>query len=262
MIRRPIRSRTAQSILCSCVALSCLLAACHLAGAMSISLSTDDTEMVQPGTIEVQAGGAYSRIDSRNEAYDAMLILLTGFYSERLELGIAIPYLWTRPDGYPDENGFSDVTAGLKLKPIDQAGWWPALALELQLKTTTGDADKGLGTGASDYTALLVADSSFGEILLIANLGYTYVDKRSGFDPSNVLVASAAVELPLSETLLLSAELYSELPTERGYKNYVDTGVCLSYTWAESTWLQFGGSAGLSDEAEDYIVFWGVIRDY
>ncbi len=77
-----------------------------------------------------------------------------------------------------------------------------------------------------------------------------------------MVIASVAFEAPLSERFFISAEIYSELPTKSHYKNYVNTGVAFSYTYSTSTWFQVGGTKGLSDVAEDYTLFGGIIRDY
>lgn len=68
-----------------------------------------------------------------------------------------------------------------------------------KIKFATGNADKGLGTGANDYTALVELYKSLGRHTLFGGLGYTVMGSTATFKPNNVYSASVGSSYKVDE---------------------------------------------------------------
>ena len=137
-------------------------------------LTTDDVWTVEPGHAEFEAGAEYLKYSNSDKEYSVYGFLTVGIIWDRLDFGVGVPYLWLRPDGEENENGFSDLEAIAKLRFIDETENFPALAVTVGVKTDTGDEEKGLGTGKTDFIANFIATKEIGNFVLDGNVGYNY----------------------------------------------------------------------------------------
>lgn len=74
--------------------------------------------------------------------------------------------------GGGDKAGIGDVVLRSKYNFLRNQPAWPDLAILGQVKLATGDEDNLLGTGETNFLALLVASRSFGAVTPHVNLGY------------------------------------------------------------------------------------------
>ena len=93
-----------------------------------------------------------------------------------------------RSTGGGDETGIGDIILRTKYNFLRNHGAWPDLAILGQVKLPTGDEDDLLGTGETNFKALLIASRSFGpgtETRWLAphlNLGYELTTGNSEMD--------------------------------------------------------------------------------
>jgi hypothetical protein len=87
--------------------------------------------------------------------------------------------------GGGDETGVGDILLRTKYHFLEKPpGWWPDLAVVGQVKLPTGDEDDLLGTGETNFLALLVASRTVGRFTPHLNLGYEVT--TGGSDQDNL----------------------------------------------------------------------------
>jgi hypothetical protein len=74
--------------------------------------------------------------------------------------------------GGGDATGFGDLLLRTKYNFLRDETAWPDLSILGQVKFATGNPDKLLGTGETNFLGLLIASKSFGWLTPYANLGY------------------------------------------------------------------------------------------
>ncbi len=92
--------------------------------------------------------------------------------AQRAQFGIAFSTLHPSTDA-PGAPGFSDLTADVKWRLVDDAPVVGAFALLPSLKFPTGSQARGTGTGSLDAGLLLISSHDFGQYSLDINAGLT-----------------------------------------------------------------------------------------
>jgi hypothetical protein len=142
-----------------------------------LTISTDrpsfsDGTGIQPlGTLNIETGYTFTfrkRDGAENQRHNGPEVLArVGILEDRLELRlITAGYTWARTNdgsgsGYQSAHGWNDMTAGFKLKVIDQKGWIPRLAVEAQ--TTLGVGSDSVSNQIAEPTIKLLWSEDLGE---------------------------------------------------------------------------------------------------
>ena len=94
----------------------------------------------------------------------------------RLELGLDAPWISIDQAGAETIAGVGDLNVSAKLHLRDyQGGILPGAAISAAIETPTGDDEKGLGSGVTDYGVTLIGEWLFGgATALRANLGVLF----------------------------------------------------------------------------------------
>jgi hypothetical protein len=189
----------------------------------------------------------------------------------RIATSLTVPYLSVRaplgttvtdPGGTPvpgtgevvTESGLGDVVAGLTIYDVFYS---PRLGLALDLtgkvKFGTADADKGLGTGETDFTIIADLVKYFDRTTLVGSVGYKFRGEPEGYVLDDVMLASlgAIVEAGNSKNRVGVFFDYRE-------SSFVDedavTELSLSFARRlnEKHTLQFFVAKGFGDSAADW----------
>lgn len=97
------------------------------------------------------------------------------------------------------EQGLGDTTlAGTYAAYYDSANKF-GLDLTGKVKLATGSRDKGLGTGANDYTAMVEVFKGLGRSTFFGSLGYTVMGSTDTFKPNNVFSFSVGGSYKLND---------------------------------------------------------------
>ena len=97
------------------------------------------------------------------------------------------------------EQGLGDTTlAGTYAAYYDSANKF-GVDLTGKVKFATGNRDKGLGTGANDYTAMVELFKVLGRTTVFGGLGYTAMGSTDTFKPNNVYSFSVGGSYKLNE---------------------------------------------------------------
>lgn len=130
---------------------------------------------VAPGWVELEVGGERDRYTDGSHVLSFPANLKIGV-SPRAQLNIlATEFQETTTD--PAAKGIGDVTLGLKYRLVDDGPVIGAFAILPAVKFPTASSARGLGTGTTDVSLLLISSHSLGPADVDINLGVT---RRSG----------------------------------------------------------------------------------
>jgi hypothetical protein len=173
-------------------------------------LATEDTGILDPGTVELELGVDYIR----ERSADLFLLpsgpVLNIGLLPRLEGTLATELRLLDPDDGPSRAGFGDSQIRLKYRFLDETPLAPALVGALTLRLPTGDEGRGLGDQGVDVQPLVLASKTLHRLTLTVNAGYTFVTRDRDLDVVNV---NASAEVEVTRTWWLVGEVVSELAT-------------------------------------------------
>ncbi len=138
-------------------------------------LGTEDAGVAGKGVAQMEISWDYLKWDNGNE--HVFLIVPIYGVTERLELSAEIPYLVHNFEGETTQSSIGDINLIAKYLLIQESKINPAFTIKGIVKLSTGDYEKGLGSGDEDYSIVGVASKGFGNLMLHAHLGYTWVGK-------------------------------------------------------------------------------------
>lgn len=164
---------------------------------------------VAPGWLEIETGVEHDRFSAA---------VATAFTPTVFKIGVASNVQMSIFGSVVHDSGstgIGDLSVGFKWRILDDAPVVGDFALLPAVKFPTGSSDKGMGTGTTDASILLISSHDFGPISMDINVGYT---KRSGNGsnaPTNATLWTVSFGGPVSGSLGWTAECYG-LPTTTG----------------------------------------------
>lgn len=208
-------------------------------------LSVDDTEPVEQGRYEVEAGVGFVG-DGPLRHWDFPCALTCGLLP-RLDAGVGFGgHIEERRELLGNRNivtDLNDVTAAAKMKLLDQEAFGAGQALAATVKFPTADREKGTGSGQFDYDLTWILSRRLNERWgAHLNLGYLLTGDADDEIVDNALHYGLATDFQLSDPVQLVAEVFAFTPdTERG-----DTGMELrgGLRWCVSDTLTLDAAAG------------------
>lgn len=192
--------------------------------------------------------------------------------TERLELGLALPYVYFRDNKPPvAEDNLGDLLVGLKYcfndpdhpfllkNSLYRLG---ALAF-FTIPSSNKDLPGGLKTGNRDVGLKLILTREFGfdaRRFIHLNLGYTFVNEERGEGLDDILTYGVGVDFPLCPELSGLAEITgSQNRIHKEKEDPLEAGLGLRYGLLENqVVVDLGLRAGLSNVSPDWRVILGV----
>jgi len=169
---------------------------------------TDDPVPVDPGHWEINnyasgtvAKGAFAGVLPGVDAnYGAL---------DNVQLHLQVPLALVQSTGVNAQWGLGDVEVGAKYRfiPANENDWWPQIAFYPFLDFPTGNADRGLGTGAVHAFFPIWLQKDFGKWSTYGGGGY-WVNPGPG--NQNFWYAGWVVQYQLMEALSLGGELFHQ----------------------------------------------------
>ncbi|MFH2068761.1 MAG: transporter [Candidatus Omnitrophota bacterium] len=218
-------------------------------------LITDDAGTVGKGKVQLELNTQFdfeSEGSVKEESSELAVTLCFGL-NDKTDLVFGIPYQWItgKENGVKvfDENGFGDAGLELKWRFFEKNGW--SLALKPGFSISTGDKDKGLGTGKVNYSLYFITTFEKGKTALHFNAGYGR--NENDFDEEEDLWhLSLATETGLTEKLALVVNIGAEKnPDKEAESDPVFLLAGFIYSLTENTSVDFGFKVGLNDEETD-----------
>ena len=145
-------------------------------------LITDDTGTNGKGKFQLELNGEFARDKEKSEgitvkerSFEAATAISAGLL-DTLDIVCAIPYQWNRTEEnrtiVSDDEGISDIGLELKWRFFERNGL--SFALKPGITISSGDEDKGLGTGRVCFGAAFIATKGIAPFILHMNLSYIH----------------------------------------------------------------------------------------
>ncbi|PWU06842.1 MAG: hypothetical protein C5B51_11470 [Terriglobia bacterium] len=212
-----------------CVLLSCT---CWFAAPVAAQLPfyTDDPAVTEPGKWHFEFFNEFDALQLQypNVKQNTASYKLNYGLPFNLELDVDVPYLAIfRAIGTPDAVGEGDTNVGVKWEfhKESRGSHLPALGVSFYVELPTGDSNRQLGSGLTDYWLNFIAQESLSPKTRVnANLGYLFAGNTSvgvlGLQTTRGHVYTGGISLlhDLSARLTLGGEIYG------GYSNNGDLG--------------------------------------
>ena len=124
---------------------------------------TNGTHIVDVGLLQVEVGVQQDRIASQRNT-GTPLTLRVGLL-DWLELRAGTDGFLHQSDAVSSVNGMGNVQLGAKIRLFADPGGIPVLSVLPTVNLPVASASKGLGTGDSDYTLVVLTGTGFGQDL-------------------------------------------------------------------------------------------------
>ncbi len=200
--------RTFNDSLHSAVIAAAVFALVHVPGSGHASrpFVTEHAAVAEKRAIQLETSWDYLKWRNNDREHFLTVVALWGM-CDAVELSFEVPFLFHDHVMDHRANGLGDITIATKYLLADERDAFPALVLKTVLKTSTGDARRGLGSGALDYLLVGATTKQFRDLTLHGMLGYTFVGTNGNDDLRDVLLYGIAAEFEITERICLAAEL-------------------------------------------------------
>ncbi|MDQ6612131.1 MAG: hypothetical protein M3Y64_06835 [Gemmatimonadota bacterium] len=155
---------------------------------------------VAPAYVEVETGIEHDRIDAVTHADQVPTAVKIGL-TPRAQLSLFVPLSSATGVAF----GVGDVGVGVKVNLVKDHPWLSDVAIQPQLKFSTGGAR---GTGTTDASLLFINSRTFGAVGVDLNVGVT---RRSGDNtqvPRTSTLLTAAASIPIAGRFAFALECF------------------------------------------------------
>ncbi len=223
----------------------------------------DTTGIVPIGHFQLETGYTFThrnRDSVETQTHNAPEILFRiPLIDDRLALQVGTSgYVFSRSSsgsGFNSVEGFSDMTAGLRLKIVDEDGWMPRIAL--QAATTLGTGSNDISNQDVEPVFKLIWSYDLGKGWSIyGNAGVGYLS--SGGDHFTQGQGGVCVGYTINDKWSVYGEYYMFGPNSKGTDaaHYADVGA--AYLITPRIQLDVRVGAGLNEEANNMFTGVGV----
>jgi outer membrane putative beta-barrel porin/alpha-amylase len=155
---------------CAAIVCACLIGVASAAGAQDQPPDeiepdrpdvTNGTHIVDIGLLQVEIGGIYTRVDPRVRGVGTPVTARLGL-ADWLEARVGTDGLVAQSTAGTSVSGVGNLQVGAKLRLWAQPGGVPVLSVLPSITVPTASAEKGLGSGAADYTFAVLTGRDFG----------------------------------------------------------------------------------------------------
>lgn len=127
--------------------------------------------------------------------------------TENFDIGLDLPFTWWYPDNAGwHEQGLDDLSIGLRYRLLDEKESIPGIAILGAVTFPTGDEDKGLSTGGTDFESKLIMSKRLGPVNTHLNIGYSWPGTKK-YDLQDGLTYGIGMDFSVSSQTQLLAEL-------------------------------------------------------
>lgn len=218
---------------------------------------TNGAHIVGAGLVQFEVGGVLTRVGAGQHAFGSPITARIGI-AKWLEARIGGDGIQSLSERDSRTTGFGNVQLGAKVRLLGDENGVPLVSVLPAVNLPTASADKGLGSGDADYTALLLTGVDLGpRAHLDVNYGIGAIG-AGGLAPhfaQHLVSASANVTI---EKWSPYVEVYSlsKMRPDGGAVAAVDTGAI--YTVNPRVAIDGGVLFGISRDAPDFAAFAGV----
>ena len=151
------------------------------------------------------------------------------------------------------ERGLGDTTVSVERAFRRIGGSSAYVELTARARLPTGDEDKGLGVGATDYAAIAEVGVSTRDGGAFVSAGYRFLgDPDSGVDRQDGMQAGIGGWLPAGDRVRVGGFANWREASIEGNDDPANAGAYVSYRMSERLRVTFTASGGLSDASPDF----------
>lgn len=161
---------------------------------------------VAPGWLEIESGGEWDRYPNGGKVVSFPANLKFGVGPQVQLSLIASDFLGTTSDA--SARGVGDVTVGLKYRIVDDAPVVGDFAILPSVKLPTASSARGLGTGTTDASLLLISSHSVGPADVDVNVGATHRSGNGATAPKSSTIWTVSVGAPIVGPFGWTAEIF------------------------------------------------------
>ncbi len=190
---------------------------------------------VAPGWLEIESGGEWDHYRDGGRVVSIPTNLKVGV-GPRAQLNfIAAEFLGTAGDA--SVRGIGDVTIGLKYRIVDDAPVVGDFAILPSVKLPTASSARGLGTGTTDGSLLLISSHSIGPADVDINAGVTHRSGNGATAPKLATIWTISAGAPIAGQFGWTAEIFG-FPGTSGEAGVKGTAALLTGpTYQPAVWL-------------------------
>jgi len=122
---------------------------------------TNGTHIVDIGLLQIELGGVYTHAAAGDHAAGTPVTARVGL-AEWLEARVGTDGFLAQRYGSASAAGIGNLQVGAKLRLWAEPGGAPVLSILPTVNIPTASADKGLGSGAADYTLAVLTGTDIG----------------------------------------------------------------------------------------------------
>jgi len=207
-------------------------------------------------------GTVFTRSETEDEETDITIDFGYGI-TDRLEVTVDIPIAFTNPKDGSTEEGLSDISIRPEFLLIKEQESLPAISFAATFKTESGNKDKGLGSGETDYSLSLQFSKNFDPWTYHFNIGFTFVGEAEGETLDDVIFYNLAFEYSVNDKLGLMGELIGETNSDPSSGDEpFEFLLAFIYSISEKIALDVGVGAGLTDASPDFRAISGLTYEF
>ena len=240
-----------------------LLVACASPGWAIKPLVSGDVPTAEKGVCEVFIG--YLVTDAGDTTVHEVPFWEVVFgLTRRQELTISDPIL-VRDSSGGSAAGVGDVTLGTKYRLLGEPSADSGLSASLEITLPTGDADRGLGSGAVAVDLRLRGGWQFGSEVVYLNLGHTWLGEDDDEPRDDTWFYAAVWDHPIGTKLRLLTEIYARTADDPGAPDRLAATVGIKRHFPRRQQLQLSVGRSLRSGAQggpDIRFYLGWRRDF
>lgn len=209
---------------------------------------TNGTHIVDIGLLQIEMGGLYTHAGANQHAFGSPFTARVGLL-EWLEARVGADGIVTQGDGSGRATGFGNLQLGAKLRLWADPGGVPVLSVLPTVNLPTANAQKGLGSGDTDYTLAMLTGADIGRHGHVdVNYGIGAIGAGNGAPHFVQHLVSVSASVAASDNWNPYAEVFwfSRQEADGGAIAAVDMGAIyeLGARFALDGGVQFGVSRG------------------
>jgi hypothetical protein len=132
---------------------------------------TDDPEPVEYQHWEVYLAAQYKHDRDQDSSTLPHLEINYGVIPN-VQIHLIAPLVYVKPEGASSQYGYGDTELGVKFRFIQETDYLPQVGIFPMIEFPTGDADKGLGNGRTQYFLPIWLQKSVGQWTTYGGGGY------------------------------------------------------------------------------------------
>lgn len=175
---------------------------------------TEDAGVAGKGVPQIEASWDYMEWGNGDVEHALLFVPIYGV-TKRLELSLELPWFFHEPMSGTIHVGVGDINLVGKFLILEESKNYPALALKSVVKTASGDVSRGLGSGDTDYSAVVAASKSLGPVMLHSMFGYTFVGSNGDPNIRNIYLYGLAADCRIIKRLHFVSELSGNRHSDR-----------------------------------------------